>query len=933
MSGIERDGPDHSTGGAAQPEVVKVSPAELVRQGDDRKREGRPDLAVSLYKDALARDPKQLRAYQQLAGLALARGEIDEAIAFLDAGLARRPGSPALRHAKAKALRQAGRFADALDTIRSLLDQEPDLVILAAELERLDGKLDEAACRLRSLGFSVKGASGEAVRLARAYRDSKRTEDALALMREAFKACPQDRVILNTYVDILAAAGSAADPDEFETVMTRRLADEPSHLRTLLALSAHRADQGRIDEAFALLAQASTIHPHAPQPYLRRAALAREQNAEAALAVLDEGLDRLPLHEALAREKARILTTLSRDAEAEALLQAVLDEGEASEKFASALRLDLIAAIRRQGRLDEARERLGTDFARDADAREGLRLVNDLRAKGRTGDALEVIRLILESHPRDTNTLLTLAAILQRKEAFAEAEGVLRQILNIDPMHGRAYAALADIQGRTQSAAAATATLELGFSICVPTPGLYAMASAVHFYRGDAAQALQYLNEGLGQFPTDRNLLHQALDQSIAGGRFGDMAPWLAALPDTPLERSMRAVFRAKAALARLRFEEASLALDEAEQEDPTNHHVWIQRLLATMPRLRIEEARRAQRQLRALVREGDPDQVHAAHRVLGFYSEIFNDLVTDPAAMQAGREAVERNDLDRLCEVVRDFPDTTGLAIALVVALRGTGRIPGPRPGQKAPAAPIPRIVHQFWDAAEVPEDLHPFVDSWRTLNPDWTHRVYDMDSAQAFLAKEMPEPVRHAFHAARQAAHKADIFRLAVLLREGGVYADIDDRCTGPLDQLCAGATLVLRHENVGSIGNNFMACRPGHPLIAKALLGAVKATLEGHSEAIWLSTGPGLITRTFAQLYTTEMRTRAELEAQTRLLPDFVLRNFVASGLRAVYKSTAKHWVQQQFGSRGPSAAAGGGKNASEDSPVAPPIPAPVPLPTES
>lgn len=927
MSGSERHGAQDTTDIAAQPEVSGLSPTELVRKGDERKREGRPDLAEPLYKEALARDPKQLRAYQQLASLTFARGEIAAAIAILDDGLARRPGSPALRHAKAKALREAGRFADALETIRPLLDQEPDLALLAVELERLDGRLDEATRRLRELGFSVKGASGEAVRLARAYRDAKRTEDGVALMREAFKACPQDKLILNLYVDLLVAAGAAADPEEFETVMARRLADDPAHLRTLLALATRRADQGRADEASALLAQASAAHPDAPQPYLRRAALVREQDAEAALAVLDEGLERLPLHEALTRDKARILTALSRDAEAEALLQAVLEGGQVSEKFASALRLDLIAAIRRQGRLEEARELLGTDFAQEADAREGLRLVNDLRTKGRTGEALEVIRQILESHPRDTSTLLALAAILQRKEAFGEAEDVLRQILNIDPMHGRAYATLADIQGRAQSAAAAIATLELGFSLAPATAELFNTSATLHFNRGEDSTGWVRLKEGLERFPTHRGLLRLAIEQSITAGRFGDIEGWMEALSGTAELRSMCHVFRAKKALALLRYEEADTALTHAEQEDPQNRHALVHRLLAAMPRLMIEDARRAEKKLRILI-NSEPDFAQSARKV-GFFSELFNDMLTDPAAMVAGREAVARKDVEALSRVVRDFPDSTGVSLAFVVALRRAGRLAGPKPGRPS-AGSIPRVIHQFWDTPSPPEDLQAFIESWQRLNPGWDYHLYNVETAQRFLSQAMPPAVVHAFHAARHPAHKADIFRLALLLRQGGIYADVDDRCTGPLDQLCAGATLVLRHEHLGSIGNNLIACRPGHPVIAKALGGAVKATLEGHSEAIWLSTGPGLLTRTFAQLYAADPTVRDELEAQTRLLPDFILRNFIAFGLVAVYKSTAKHWVQQQFGSRGASAPASGGKSAPEDSPAAP---APVPLPTES
>lgn len=899
---------------------MPVAPAELVRRADGLLKQGEPTQAEPLYRQALARDPGQLRAYQQLATITLGRGDIEGALALLASGLERKPTNAALIHAQSKALRQAGRFGEALETIRPLMEQVPPVesaYIQAAEIERLSGNLESARTLLFTLGPAVRGVAAEMIRLARALRDAGRLPEAIALMREAHVAVPGEMGVLNLYAELLGKAGAASDPEEFERVLALRLDAEPGHGRTLLALAARRIAQERREEAFALLRQASEANPTDPHPYLRRAALVHEHDVGAALNALDEGLSHLPMSEPLAREKARILSSLGRDGEAEAALRPLLAESGGELRGSAVLRLDMIAAIRRQGRLDEARDLLGTAFASSAEVREGLRLVGDLRTSGRTADALDLIQKILASHPHDTAALLVLVAVLQGKEAYGEAQAVVEQVLKIDPTLGRGYSMLADIQWNARSAAAALATLDLGFAVAGPSAELYAMAAKIHVHRGEDAAAAARLREGLEAFPSNRNLLRAAIDQCIVSGRFGDLDPLLDALPDTPEQRSAKRVFKARCAMAHLRYEEAVTELTEAETETPDNYNVWIHHLLAAMPRLRMDDARRADKRLRGLVRD-DPDHARAARKV-GFFSELFNDMVTDPAAMVAGRNALACNDLDRLSAVVRDFPDSTGVALALVVALRRAGRLPGPKPGRAAAASPIPHRVFQFWDAPEPPEDLRAFIESWGKLNPNWTHTLFSVDSAREFLAHNMPGPALQAFQAARHPAHKADIFRLAVLLRDGGIYADIDDRCMGPLDQLCAGASLVLRHEHLGSIGNNFIACRPGHPLVGKALMGAVKATLEGHSEAIWLSTGPGLLTRTFAQLYATDASLRAEMETQTRLLPDFVLRHFVAFGLHAVYKSTEQHWVQQQFGGR-PAASRHKAAESEQEAPIA-------------
>ena len=54
----------------------------------------------------------------------------------------------------------------------------------------------------------------------------------------------------------------------------------------------------------------------------------------------------------------------------------------------------------------------------------------------------------------------------------------------------------------------------------------------------------------------------------------------------------------------------------------------------------------------------------------------------------------------------------------------------------------------------------------------------------------------------------------------------------------------------ENYGTIGVNFLGAAPGHPVIALALENAVIAVNRGDRDIVWMSTGPGLLTRAVAQ-----------------------------------------------------------------------------------
>jgi mannosyltransferase OCH1-like enzyme len=148
------------------------------------------------------------------------------------------------------------------------------------------------------------------------------------------------------------------------------------------------------------------------------------------------------------------------------------------------------------------------------------------------------------------------------------------------------------------------------------------------------------------------------------------------------------------------------------------------------------------------------------------------------------------------------------------------------------------------------------------------------------------------HAYRVARHTAMKADIFRLALLFYEGGVYLDADDFCNMAIEDLLkGGAELVLHQEDVGSIGNNFIAARPLHPIIGAALAEASRATLAGAAESVWLVTGPGLLTRVLASAIALESELRAP--SGVHVLPQSVFRQGILPGRRAAYKTTRRHW----------------------------------------
>jgi tetratricopeptide (TPR) repeat protein len=145
--------------------------------------------AMRRHEERLARDPGSL-AFAQLADLYRKAGRTQDAIALCRQGLARYPQYATARLILAKAWLAEERLEEARAEIRTILDHNPkdvQCLRLAAEVERRQGRLDEAATLLQKvvalepgdresralLGFlrADPQAAGEGSGLARVLRD------------------------------------------------------------------------------------------------------------------------------------------------------------------------------------------------------------------------------------------------------------------------------------------------------------------------------------------------------------------------------------------------------------------------------------------------------------------------------------------------------------------------------------------------------------------------------------------------------------------------------------------------------------------------------------------------------------------------------------------------------------------------------------------
>ena len=138
----------------------------------------------------------------------------------------------------------------------------------------------------------------------------------------------------------------------------------------------------------------------------------------------------------------------------------------------------------------------------------------------------------------------------------------------------------------------------------------------------------------------------------------------------------------------------------------------------------------------------------------------------------------------------------------------------------------------------------------TWRA-HPGWEYRRHDLRSAAAFLEASPDPGIRKAFRLARYPSQKADLFRYAILAAEGGAFVDATTPCFRSIDRLVSTRHRLVVHqeEKLGSAGDGLLAAAPGHPAIEAAVAAIVDGFLDYANDERWLSSGPGLLSRSVA------------------------------------------------------------------------------------
>jgi mannosyltransferase OCH1-like enzyme len=126
-----------------------------------------------------------------------------------------------------------------------------------------------------------------------------------------------------------------------------------------------------------------------------------------------------------------------------------------------------------------------------------------------------------------------------------------------------------------------------------------------------------------------------------------------------------------------------------------------------------------------------------------------------------------------------------------------------------------IPRVFHQIWLGPDpLPREHATYQQTWLDHHAGWELRLW--------TEQNLPNPLRRpeAAEKLRAPAERADILRLELLWRFGGVYVDTDFECLRSIEPLIENASLFIGLAKSDRVNNALLGSVPDHHVLDAAL-----------------------------------------------------------------------------------------------------------------
>jgi mannosyltransferase OCH1-like enzyme len=167
-----------------------------------------------------------------------------------------------------------------------------------------------------------------------------------------------------------------------------------------------------------------------------------------------------------------------------------------------------------------------------------------------------------------------------------------------------------------------------------------------------------------------------------------------------------------------------------------------------------------------------------------------------------------------------------------------------GIKSGQK-----IPRILWQTNYTANVTLPVYINYLFNRALSPTYEYRFMTTMDRADFIKENCSKTIFNSYSKLQIGAAQADLWRLIVLDKIGGVYMDIDAHLVWPLNRIIKKndtELYLLRKKSKGGITNYFIASQNNNIHLKKIINLIIVNINENRFGSVWKMTGAGVINK---------------------------------------------------------------------------------------
>jgi hypothetical protein len=234
-------------------------------------------------------------------------------------------------------------------------------------------------------------------------------------------------------------------------------------------------------------------------------------------------------------------------------------------------------------------------------------------------------------------------------------------------------------------------------------------------------------------------------------------------------------------------------------------------------------------------------------------------------------------------------------VAVCLIVARNAvlTADVTAREAVKPASRVRIPNVVHMIWKTRELPDAALDIAVEWARKEPHYRYKI-TTDAECEELSKEFPT-LRPRYANLKMNVMKADICRLLVVYKFGGIYRDLDVQHVKPLREWFDHSLPVVYGHEDEHLCQWFFAAHAGNACIRKVIdhvteaIANVSLDFNAHPELVIDSTGPGAFTEGMKGCPTPPTLTVADLDDGQG--PPPVRRDELEKWLRVVARGAAE------------------------------------------